>query len=127
MKKLLIVITAIFALATFSTATFAASVDEGKALFNDKKKAGCKVCHKITAKKLVGPGLKGVGSKHTDEWMKAWIKDPQGVWKENNAETAKMKKRLKRTKKKKTKMKLKKSVKLTDDSIDSLVMYLKTL
>lgn len=97
----------------------------GKSLFNNKKKGGCKTCHKITAKKLVGPGLIGVMGRHSEAWIRKWVDNPQKVWEENDTETAEMKKLLKREGKKKTRMKPK--GKLSGADIDILVAYLKTL
>lgn len=42
----------------------------GKNLFN----ANCAACHKLD-KKLIGPALKGVSEKRTNEWLHSWIKD----------------------------------------------------
>ena len=100
-------------------------VAAGKALFNNKKKGGCKTCHKITAKKLVGPGLKGISGKHSEGWLKKWIADPKGMWNAGDKETEEMKVRLKRVGKKKTRMKPK--GKLSGADVDNLIAYLKTL
>ena len=42
----------------------------GKKLFN----ANCAACHKLD-KKLIGPPLKGISEKRSNEWLHAWIKD----------------------------------------------------
>ncbi|MEN8185744.1 MAG: c-type cytochrome [Bacteroidota bacterium] len=42
----------------------------GKKLYN----ANCAACHKLDTK-FVGPALKGVSEKRTNEWLHAWIKD----------------------------------------------------
>ena len=128
MRKVLSVLTmTAFALTLgFATAAYAGGdVAAGKALFNNKKKGGCKVCHKITEKKLVGPGLKGVSGRHSEGWMKKWIADPMGMWTAGDKETEEMKVRLKRVGKKKTRMKPK--GKLSADDVDNLIAYLKTL
>lgn len=39
----------------------------------------CAACHKTTSAKLVGPGMAGITEKRTDEWLKSWIKDSQGM------------------------------------------------
>ena len=110
----------------FATVAYAGGdVTAGKALFNNKKKGGCKTCHKTTAKKLVGPGLKGIMSKHTEGWVKKWLADPKGMWTAGDKETEEMKVRLKRVGKKKTRMKPK--GKLSGQDVDDLVAYLKTL
>jgi len=97
----------------------------GKQLFFSRTRGGCAVCHKITEKKFVGPGLAGVSKKHSDEWLTAWIKDPRTVWSENNPETVKMKKRLGKEDKELPGMKLLKP--LSDREANALVKYLKTL
>jgi len=128
MRRILsIFMVAAFTLAVgFATAAYAGGdAAAGKALFGNKKKGGCKTCHKTTAKKLVGPGLKGIMSKHSDGWMKKWLANPQKTWEENDKETAEMKTRLKRVGKKKTRMKTK--GKLSGADVDDLVAYLKTL
>ncbi len=128
MRKILsIFMVAAFTLAVgFATVAYAGGdAAAGKALFNNKKHGGCKTCHKTTAKKLVGPGLKDVKSRHTDGWMKKWISDPKGTWTAGDKETEDMKVRLKRVGKKKTRMKVK--GKLSGTDVDNLIAYLKTL
>lgn len=43
----------------------------GEALFTQH----CKVCHKLTSDKGVGPGLGGINDKRSDEWLHDWIND----------------------------------------------------
>ena len=40
-------------------------VEAGQKIFDVK----CSACHKLTDEKLVGPGWKGVTSRHTPEWI----------------------------------------------------------
>lgn len=47
-----------------------ANPENGKKLFN----TNCAACHKLD-KKLIGPALKGVSERRTNEWLQAWIKD----------------------------------------------------
>lgn len=42
-----------------------AKADEGNKVYTVK----CSACHKLTDEKLVGPGWKGVTSRHTAEWI----------------------------------------------------------
>ncbi|MCF6297827.1 MAG: c-type cytochrome, partial [Flavobacteriaceae bacterium] len=42
----------------------------GKKLFN----TNCAACHKLD-KKLIGPPLKGMSERRSNEWLQAWIKD----------------------------------------------------
>ena len=85
-------------------------------------KKQCKKCHKLTAKKGVGPGLKGVSAKRSEKWLRAWLADPQAVWEANDEETQDLKKWKKgKDKKPKTSMKIKK---LSDGDIDALIKFM---
>ncbi len=53
----------------------AEDVEAGGALF----KKYCKRCHTLTEQTLVGPGLSGVTSRRTEDWLSAWIKDPKDM------------------------------------------------
>ena len=44
---------------------------DGKKLF----KANCAACHNVGSKKVVGPGLQGIGEKREKEWLHKWIKN----------------------------------------------------
>ena len=46
----------------------------GKKLYN----ADCAACHKLD-KRLVGPPLKGISEKRSNEWLHAWIKDTNAL------------------------------------------------
>lgn len=46
---------------------------DGEGLF----KQNCGACHTKTERKTVGPGLKGVTEKRSEEWLIKWIKDSQ--------------------------------------------------
>lgn len=46
--------------------------DAGQKIFEVK----CSACHKLTDEKLVGPGWKGVTSRHKPEWIMNFITDP---------------------------------------------------
>jgi cytochrome c551/c552 len=61
----------------------AQSIEEGEKLF----KANCTSCHMID-KKMIGPALRGVSDKYSEEWLIKWIKnsadliasgDPQAI------------------------------------------------
>ena len=99
-----------------------AMAGEGEALFKKK----CKACHKISAKKKVGPGMQDISKKPgiTKEWLKSWLEDPQKVWEANEGYTVTMKKALKKTKKKRTSMKLKGKFKVNPEEIDPIVDYI---
>jgi nitric oxide reductase subunit C len=77
------------ALVTFVVATLATTAAwaaDGAAIYESK----CKVCHSIGGvagpMAQVGGPLDGVGSKRTEEWIRAYLKDPK-----SQLPTAKMK------------------------------------
>lgn len=50
------------------------NAEVGNAILTDATK--CAMCHKLSEEKLIGPGLKGVTKRRTDEWLTGMIKDP---------------------------------------------------
>lgn len=46
--------------------------EKGKSIFESK----CSACHKTTAQKVVGPGLKGITGKRTPAWILNMITNP---------------------------------------------------
>ncbi|MBK9282983.1 MAG: cytochrome c [Sphingobacteriaceae bacterium] len=54
---------------------FEIKAEDGKKIF----KQNCGVCHTTTQQKLVGPGLEGVGTKFSEDWLIKWIKDSQAL------------------------------------------------
>jgi cytochrome c551/c552 len=42
-------------------------------------KQNCASCHTVTDAKLVGPGLKGITEKRSEEWLIKFIRDSQGL------------------------------------------------
>jgi cytochrome c551/c552 len=61
----------------------------------EKNFAACKACHNIDGPKLIGPNLKGVTERRTEDWLIKFIRNPQElidagdpiavqVWEENN-------------------------------------------
>lgn len=72
-------------LIVLGTTTYAQAADvvTGRNIFNKT----CKVCHLLTEKTKVGPGLKGVYGKAsesgigtlTEEKLHSWLKNPRGV------------------------------------------------
>ncbi|MEJ6736591.1 MAG: c-type cytochrome [Flavobacteriales bacterium] len=55
----------------FQVDSFSQDTEKGKKLF----KANCAACHSVGSKKVVGPGLQGVGGKYEREWLGKWIKN----------------------------------------------------
>ncbi len=93
----------------------------GERLWKSRK---CNNCHKLTEKKKVGPGVKGVTKRRSEGWLIKWLKNPQLTWEENDAETRKLRKWKKGLEKaKKTKMRIKK--KLTDQEVSDLIAFMK--
>ncbi len=108
-----------FILAISFASTGVASAD-GASLWKSKK---CKNCHKMTAKKKVGPGLAGVTKRRSEAWLLKWLQDPQGTWAANDAETQELKKWAKGAdKRKKTKMK---TPKISEAEAKELIAYMK--
>ena len=61
----------------FSKVEVAANLDVAKADAGNKVfTAKCSACHKLTDEKLVGPGWKGVTSRHTAEWIMNFSTNP---------------------------------------------------
>ncbi len=50
----------------------AAMAESGKKIFELK----CSSCHKLTDERLVGPGWKGVSTKHRPEWLMNFVTNP---------------------------------------------------
>ena len=59
----------------FCISTSNVQAQDGEKLF----KSYCASCHSPGAKKLVGPGLKGVGDKYKKEWLYKWIKNSSAL------------------------------------------------
>lgn len=49
--------------------------DAGEKIYGVK----CSACHKLTDEKLVGPGWKGVTSRHRPEWIMNFITNPDAM------------------------------------------------
>ena len=75
---------------TISISASAQNIEEGEKLY----KANCTACHHID-NKLIGPALRGVSDKYSEEWLIKWIKnsaemiaagDPDAIaiWEEYN-------------------------------------------
>lgn len=67
-------IPSIFVFLLGSAIAFGASPEEGKALF----KANCNACHHLELR-LVGPPLKNVHTKHSEDWLLRFIKSSASV------------------------------------------------
>ena len=80
----------IILLFSISSSTSAQNIEEGEKLY----KANCTACHHID-NRLIGPALRGVSDKYSEEWLIKWIKnsaemiaagDPDAIaiWEEYN-------------------------------------------
>ncbi|MBI5178842.1 MAG: c-type cytochrome [Nitrospinae bacterium] len=129
MKKLSLVILAVFALTVGITATAQAkakgtpSLEKGEELFTKR----CSICHTKTGEKMSGPGggpgLLGVAARRNHDWLVEWISNPNKVFKEMQDETIKMKLEQQIQDKEKTSMI---SKKLTPVQVESIILYLNT-
>lgn len=53
-------------------------------------KTNCGACHTVGKGKLVGPDLKGVQDRHTEEWILKWVKGSQALVKSGDKEAVKL-------------------------------------
>ncbi len=68
----------------FTSVDVPATIDDamagkGQAIFETK----CTPCHKLTAEKLVGPGLKNITNLRTPEWIMNMITNPEEMTKKD--------------------------------------------
>lgn len=63
----------------------AAQAQDGEAIF----KANCASCHAVK-EKLIGPALKGVENRHSEEWLIKWTKNSQALIKSGDAAAVKL-------------------------------------
>lgn len=117
-----VVLSMVFALTLTVGVSFAGDAAKGEALFNGAGK--CKVCHKTTDAKLVGPGLAGTTKLNDDAFLKEWISDAQGTWAKGGPAIEAIQKRNNKVGKPKTAMA---PGKLTAAEVDDVIAYLHTL
>ena len=101
-----------------------ADADAGKAYFTSIEGGNCKSCHYTNDRRMVGPGLADVTRLHTEEWLHLWLKDPQGTWQAEHPETLDLKSRTRKQRSRATSC-VKKP--MTDEQMDDLLDFLKTL
>lgn len=64
-------------LGKFTTVDLGTKLNETMAAEGEKiQSVKCSACHKLTDEKLVGPGWKGVTSRHKPEWIMNFITNP---------------------------------------------------
>ena len=108
---------------TISSPTLA-DISQGEIFFSDINGGGCYSCHYTDARKMVGPGLKGISERHTDEWLQLFLTDPQATWKSDHAETLELKKRVRKKRAPRT---LCSKNAMSEQQLTHLVDYLKSL
>ncbi|MBI5815994.1 MAG: c-type cytochrome [Nitrospinae bacterium] len=91
MKKYVLALAMSFAFVGALAGYAAAAGDAGKGEGLFTGKGQCKNCHKLDEKAQVGPGLKGVTTRHADAWLTTWLGDPQKTWEGNDADVQKLK------------------------------------
>lgn len=64
----------------------AAAQPNGESLF----KANCTSCHSVGENKVVGPGLKNVHKRRSEDWLLSWIKNSQAMVKSGDADAVKL-------------------------------------
>lgn len=67
----------------FSVSSFS---QDGESIFKSK----CAVCHKLTNKKFIGPGLANVHEKYTLDWFKKFVPSSQTLIKNNDPDAVKI-------------------------------------
>lgn len=92
MKLSKAIVTSFFCLAPFAGA--GADAAKGREYFEDVKAGNCKACHSTSDTKLVGPGMANLMARHSEEWVRMFITDPQKTWETDHPETIELKKRI---------------------------------
>src|SRR5688572_627438 len=62
-----------------------ATAQDGEALFNNN----CKTCHS-PFEKVIGPALKGMETRHSEEWLLKWIKNAPAMIKSGDPTAVKL-------------------------------------
>ncbi len=78
---------------SFSGAAQAQDAGKGQDIFKRK----CKGCHRLSDGVKVGPGLLGVTTRRTEEWLHRWLQNPKGMIKSGDPIAVKLKKKYKKT------------------------------
>jgi len=101
-----------------------ADTSKGEAYFSNLNGGQCHSCHRTDGRKSVGPGLKAISERHTDEWLELFLTDPQQTWSSSHPETTELKKRVRKKRAPRT---VCKKNPMTNEELQSLLSYLKTL
>ncbi len=84
MVRLLQITVSVFMLLLVSAQTVFAG--QGETMF----KSSCSACHSVGKGRLVGPDLKDVDKRHSEEWLHAWIKSSQTVVKSGDTSAVRL-------------------------------------
>ncbi|MBW2271013.1 MAG: c-type cytochrome [Deltaproteobacteria bacterium] len=98
--------------------------EAGKQFLESIEGGNCKTCHYTSKLRMVGPGMESVTKRHTDEWLRMWLTDPQGTWRSDHPETEELKTRTRKAKAPVTSC-VKKP--MTQWQVDDLISFLETL
>ena len=90
-----------------------AFAQDGAALFN----ANCTTCHAVK-EKVIGPALKGIEQRRSEEWLLKWVKNSQAVIKSGDEYAVKLYNDYNKT--------AMTSFSLKDDEIKAILAYVKT-
>lgn len=101
-----------------------ADPEAGQTFFDSIEGGNCKSCHYTSKLRMVGPGLENVTRRHSEQWLRLWLSDPQGTWKSDHPETRELKERTRKIKAPATSC-VKKP--MDETQTGDLVDYLKTL
>ena len=124
MKRLIVLISASCFLSIVPYTQVTADAEEGKEFFKDVQGGNCRTCHSTKDTKLVGPGLGSVMLRHSEEWVRMFLTDPQKTWEMDHPETIELKERVRGMKSKYTRCQ--KST-MTDQTKDNLIDFLKSI
>lgn len=108
----------------FAISQAQADAEKGKEFFMDVEGGNCRTCHKTTAKKLIGPGLENLMLRHSEEWVKLFITDPQKTWEMDHPETIDLKKRVRGMKMQYARCR---KAPMAEETKDDLIDFFKTL
>ncbi|RLA38197.1 MAG: respiratory nitrate reductase subunit gamma [Gammaproteobacteria bacterium] len=67
----------IYTISLLATFLFSFCLSYAQTSGEDIFKQNCVVCHRTDDQKMVGPGLKGINEKRSEEWLNSWIKNSQ--------------------------------------------------
>jgi len=111
------------AIALALTSSVGADSNKGEKYFHDEQAGNCKSCHYTDGRRLVGPGLRGVTERHSGEWLRSFLQDPQQTWSSDHPETLELKQRVR---KKRAKVTTCKKQPMDAEGLQDLIEYLQT-